>query len=187
MEMQKEFLEMIKEDVARIEDEVSNGNDESRWNLFRELDGRYQVCIKDYYRGMWESSHSGDKLWFPQLKEKPAYVLDNLKLVKSKLETFRFQANAINLPQLPTTQVNVNNNINISITFEEVREKIEDMTSLTNEETEEVLAKISEIEEVVKSDDKKKTKWEKIKPVLVWLADKSLDIGTALLPLLLKI
>ena len=187
MEMQKEFLEMIKEDIARIEDEVSNGNDESRWNLFRELDGRYQVCIKDYYRGMWESSHSGDKLWFPQLKEKPAYVLDNLKLVKSKLETFRFQANAINLPQLPTTQVNVNNNINISITFEEVREKIEDMTSLTNEETEEVLAKISEIEEVVKSNDKKKTKWEKIKPVLVWLADKSCDVGTALLPLLLNI
>lgn len=68
-----------------------------------------------------------------------------------------------------------------------MREKIEDMTSLTNEETEEVLAKISEIEEVVKSNDKKKTKWEKIKPVLVWLADKSLDIGTALLPLLLKI
>ena len=187
MEMQKEFLEMIKEDIARIEDEVSNGNDESRWNLFRELDGRYQVCIKDYYRGMWESSHSGDKLWFPQLKEKPAYVLDNLKLVKSKLETYRFQANAINLPQLPTTQVNVNNNINISITFEEVREKIEDMTSLTNEETEEILVKISEIEDVVKSDDKKKTKWEKIKPVLVWLADKSCDVGTALLPLLLNI
>lgn len=187
MEMQKEFLEMIKEDIARIEDEVSNGNDESRWNLFRELDGRYQVCIKDYYRGMWESSHSGDKLWFPQLKEKPAYVLDNLKLVKSKLETFRFQANAINLPQLPATQVNVNNNINISITFEEVREKIEDMTSLTNEETKEILAKISEIEEVVKSNDKKKTKWEKVKPVLVWLADKSCDVGIALLPLLLKI
>ena len=38
MEMQKEFLEMIKEDIARIENEVSNGNDESRWNLFRELD-----------------------------------------------------------------------------------------------------------------------------------------------------
>ena len=187
MEMQKEFLEMIKEDIARIENEASNGNDESRWNLFRELDGRYQVCIKDFYRGMWDSSHSGDKLFFPQLQKQPEYVIDNLKLVKSKLETFRFQANTINLPQLPATQVNVNNNINISITFEEVREKIEDMTSLTNEETEEVLAKISEIEEVVKSNDKKKTKWEKIKPVLVWLADKSCDVGTALLPLLLNI
>ena len=36
-------------------------------------------------------------------------------------------------------------------TFEEVREKIEDMTSLTNEETEEVLAKISEIEKVLEA------------------------------------
>ena len=61
------------------------------------------------------------------------------------------------------------------------------MTSLTNEETEEILAKISEIEEVVKSNDKKKTKWEKIKPVLGWLTDKSCDVGIALLPLLLKI
>ena len=68
-----------------------------------------------------------------------------------------------------------------------MREKIEDMTLLTNEETKEILAKISEIEEVVKSNDKKKTKWEKVKPVLVWLADKSCDVGIALLPLLLKI
>lgn len=187
MEIQKEFLEMIETDIDRIDDEIHTGNDDSRWNLFRELDGRYQSCIKDFYRGMWESSRTGEILFFPQLQKQPAHVIDNLKLVKSKLETFRFQANAISLPQLPSTQVNVNNNINISITFEEVREKIEDMTSLTNEETEEVLAKISEIEEVVKSNDKKKTKWEKIKPVLVWLADKSLDIGTALLPLLLKI
>ena len=30
-------------------------------------------------------------------------------------------------------------------------------------------------------------KWEKVKPVLTWLADKSCDVGIALLPLLLKI
>ena len=51
----------------------------------------------------------------------------------------------------------------------------------------EVLDKISEIEEVVKSKDSKKSKWEKVKPVLTWLADKSCDVGIALLPLLLKL
>lgn len=50
-----------------------------------------------------------------------------------------------------------------------------------------MLDKISEIEEVVKSKDSKKSKWEKVKPVLTWLADKSCDVGIALLPLLLKI
>lgn len=61
------------------------------------------------------------------------------------------------------------------------------MTSLTDKETEEILAKITELEEIINSKDKKKTKWEKAKAVLVWLADKSLDVGMALLPLLLKI
>lgn len=187
MEIKKEFLEMITGDISRIDFEILGGDDESRWSLFRELDGRYQICIKDFYKGMWQSNRSGDILYFPQLKQNPEYVSDNLKLIKSKLETFRFQANSVNSPQLPATQVNVNNNINISVSFEEVREKIEDMTSLTDSETKEILDKINEIEEVINSNDKKKTKWEKVKPVLTWLADKSFDVGVAILPLLLKI
>lgn len=60
-------------------------------------------------------------------------------------------------------------------------------TSLSEEQTIEVKQKIDEIESVVKSNDRKKNKWKKLKPVLLWLADKSVDIGTAVLPLLLKI
>lgn len=187
MALSKELIEMVEQDISRIEIELKNGDDISRWKLFREMDGKYQSCINNFYEGMWLSVPNKNVLHFPQLQQYPDYVVENLEMVKSKLLTYRFEANAINLPQLPATQVNVNNNINVSITFEEVREKIEDMTSLTNEETKEVLTKISEIEEVVKSNDKKKIKWEKIKPVLVWLADKSFDIGTAILPLLLKI
>lgn len=41
------------------------------------------------------------------------------------------------------------------------------MTSLTDKETEEILAKITELEEIINSKDKKKTKWEKAKAVLV--------------------
>ena len=61
------------------------------------------------------------------------------------------------------------------------------MSSLTDEETEEILAKIDELEEIINSNDKKKNKREKTKSVLFWLADKSFDVGIALLPLLLKI
>ena len=48
MEIKKEFLEMITEDISRIDFEILGGDDESRWSLFRELDGRYQICIKDF-------------------------------------------------------------------------------------------------------------------------------------------
>ena len=60
------------------------------------------------------------------------------------------------------------------------------MTSLTDEQTQEILDKITELEEIISSNEKKKTKWEKAKSVLIWLADKSFDIVMALLPLFLK-
>lgn len=87
----------------------------------------------------------------------------------------------------PDVNVTVNNSITVTITFEQVRSQIEEMTSLTDEQTQEALEKVSEIETVVKGDDNKKSKWEKIKPILVWLADKSFDVAMAMLPLLMQV
>lgn len=185
--MDKQFLEMINSDIQRIDDAVVCGSNISRWALFRELDGRYQSCIVDFYRGMWWADLKGGWLNIDGLHNNPDEVIDNLKIIKAKLETFRFGANAVKLPALPSTQVNVTTNLHVEVTFEQVRSQIEDMTSLTNDETKEILEKISEIEKAVNSNDSKKTKWEKVKPVLKWIADKSLDVGIKLLPLILKI
>lgn len=75
----------------------------------------------------------------------------------------------------------------LALLLSKARKQVEDMTSLTNIETQEILEKIIEIENAVKVNDSKKTKWEKIKPALKWLADKSLDVGMVILPLLLKL
>lgn len=91
------------------------------------------------------------------------------------------------MPEIPTTQVNVTTNVNVNITFEQVRSKIEDKTSLTDEQTKEALEKVSEIESVVKGEGSKKSKWERIKPILTWLADKSFDVAMTILPLLLQV
>lgn len=186
-ELPKPFLKMIQGDIDRIQENLENGNDEQHWELFRELDGRYQACIKDWYKGMWESSRDGSTLFFPQLQRQPQQIIDNLKLIKSKLETYQYQMNAVSLPEPNSAQVNVTTNVGIYITFEQVRSQIEDMSSLTAEQTQEVLDKVDEIEKVVKGPGSKKAKWEKVKPVLKWLADKSCDVGIALLPLLLQI
>ena len=98
--------------------------------------------------------------------------------------------NAVQLPKPEVSNsqvVNVTNSVNVNITFEQVRKEVEEMTSLTNEHLQDVLDKFFEFDLVVKSKDSKKSKWEKVKPVLTWLADKSCDVGIALLPLLLKI
>lgn len=186
-EIPKAFLDMVQNDIKRIDETVCLHDNNRQWELFRELDGRYQACVREWYRGMWQSTPDAKKLYFNALKERPNQIVDNLRLIKSKLETFQFQMNAVETPDVPSTQVNVTTNVNINITFEQVRAKIEDMTSLTDEQTREALEKVSEIESVVKGEGSKKSKWEKIKPILTWLADKSFDVAMSILPLLLRV
>lgn len=109
--------------------------------------------------------------------------------MKSKLIAYKYQVNAVPKMMPPTTNVtvNVDNNIELTLYFKFARTQIDNNTLLTEEQIQEAKGKIDEIEKIIKSGESKKNKWEKVKPILIWLADKSVDIGTALLPLLLKI
>ena len=180
------FKEMIISDIGRINGAIQLST-EQKLKLHRELDGRYQVCVNGWYKGLWGANCEGTKLFYTMISDSDTSLQDNLDMMKAKLETYVFQMNAVvpNISSAP--QVNVTTNVNIQITFEQARRQIADMTSLTEEQSKEALGKVSEIEAVVKGDGSKKTKWEKIKPVLIWLADKSFDVAMTMLPLLLQI
>lgn len=79
----------------------------------------------------------------------------------------------------------INNTMNIS--FEEARKTINDMSSLPENEIEEIQSKINALEEIVNSKESKSKKWSKAKDIIKWVADKGVDVGIALLPLILKI
>ena len=72
------------------------------------------------------------------------------------------------------------------ISFEDARKIINDMSSLPENEIEEIQNKINAIEEIVNSKDSKSKKWTKAKEIVKWIADKGVDVGITLLPLLLK-
>ena len=189
MDMPKDFYDMVCADFERLSNTQNLSGDE-RLKLHREMDGKYQACIKKWYEGLCCTDKESTIIWYQSLGMSPDSVQENLKMMKAKLETYKYQMNAVQLPKPEVSNsqvVNVTNSVNVNVTFEQVRKEVEEMTSLTNKDTEEILEKISEIEGVVKSKDSKKSKWEKVKPVLTWLADKSCDVGIALLPLLLKI
>ena len=61
------------------------------------------------------------------------------------------------------------------------------MSSLQDAEIEEILGKITELESIIASKDRKTKKWEQAKGIIKWVADKGIDVGIALLPLILKI
>ena len=184
MDIPKGFLDMVECDIERI-DNCLNNETENSLDLFKELDGKYQGCSADWGLSMCE--------YYPEYKYINVYDLtdyetkENLKLAKAKLTTFKYGMNAISLPEASKTEININNQISVNITFDDVRSQVENMTSITEEETQELLERIDELEDIINSKDKKKTKWQKVSPILKWLADKSFDVAMVVIPLILKL
>lgn len=61
------------------------------------------------------------------------------------------------------------------------------MSALPDAEIREILSRIDELEAIVKSSERRSKKWENAKEIIKWIADKGVDVGIALLPLLLQI
>ena len=191
MEITSEYKTFVQNDINRIENILKeNVTRDDLLNLHREIDGRYQSCITNWNQGLncvYYLKESISVINYGLLEDKKEKIISNLLMMKSKLETYVFGMNAVSVHETPSTTVNVNTNLNLNISFEQVCSQIEDMTSLTDEQTKEILDKVAEIKTVVDSTGSKKSKWEKIKPVLTWLADKSFDVAMTILPLLLQV
>ena len=104
-----------------------------------------------------------------------------------ELEKLRLQVE-LRKGNITINNTNTNENHNsFDMSFNMARETINSMTALTNEEIEEIQKRINELEEIVSSKDSKSKKWSKVKEIIKWIADKGVDVGIALLPLVLKI
>lgn len=179
----------VRIDIQKIDNALKDADPHEMEELHRYLDGKYQYCVANWGNSMY-GYIAGHGFKYDFLD--PGSIKDNLSTMKPKLEAFIYGWNTTASPGYARSSdvnvtVNNTNTVNISVSFEEARKQVEDMSSLTDEQTQEVLERIDEIERVINTDASKKTKWEKIKPVLVWLADKSYDLGKTILPLLLKI
>jgi len=185
MEMPKEFYDMVCSDIKRIE-ESDRLSSEEKYTLHRELDGRYQACIKDWYKGLWASDEGATIIYYVTLCNSPKDVQENLEMMRAKLETFKYQMNVISLPKPRETNITVNNTLNISLSFEEAKQKIEDMTALNRGQTDEILKRIDELEKISKENISRKSKWEKVKPIISFALDKGADVAIAILSLVLQ-
>lgn len=187
-EVPKEFLEMVENDIARIDQAVQSGTNAERLELFREIDGKYQSCVMNWYNSMWETSKEGKYIFYWELKGRPEEVTDNLKYAKAKLQTYRFQMNAVAVPQQPQTNISVTNTnqVNIGITFEEARQRIDDMTALDNDQANELKNTISELEAISKEKSSRRAKWEKVKPIIAGVLKFGADAALIVLQAVLQ-
>ena len=193
------FKSMYTDDLTRLE-KVVNATDgkfreEDKRKLYKEVTAKYYPYIPKLGEGL-----EGFAEEFGYFEEVSGSSLeDNLAQVFYKMTAYQSlgypgltETAAKSGPVINVTTTNENHNTNensntISLSFDNVRAKIDDLTSLPYEEMEEIHAKIDALEEIVKSKDGKSKKWARAKDIIKWIADKGVDVGIALLPLLLEI
>lgn len=177
----------IKKDIDKIEETLqNNGNMQELTNVHMYIDGKYQSKISNWGLSQY-SWRDGIGFFYDLLDE--SSLRHNLNNMKNKLEgylqDYRLVPIVSSSPSVKVINNNTNNNeVNIEIDFKDLISKINDMESLTENETKDAIEKVKEIEGIYKSNDSKKKKWEKIKNILVWLADKSVDLAIAYLPII---
>lgn len=190
--MRPAIEKMVDEDISKCESYLSGERNETEgMELHFELITKYPPIIARFGDSLYNFSTeygfvSQDYFGFDSM-------INNVNAIKYKLISFK-SAGYKNISNYNNeSNINIENILTatqsqiVNISFEEVKKHIENMTGLSEEETLETLSKVDEIKAVVESQESKKSKWQKIKPILVWLADKSVDVGISILPLLLKI
>lgn len=185
--MYEEDLKSLEEAIADIENEETF--EESKLQLYKDVTARYHAYVPKLNEGLYRYNKACS--FYEDVTGEALFY--NLRQIYNKLLSFK----ALGYPSLkeaispsaPTVQItNTNENkVDIHISFNDVRREIENMSALPEAEIEEILGKISELENIVKSADRKSKKWEKAKGIIKWIADKGVDVGIALLPLLLQI
>lgn len=153
--------------------------------------------VLSYYMFYSETNFKEDVIKLTaKLELKKAQLVDEEYKEKLLFERQKMELEKIKIQEkMKDTSFVINNHnhneatssANVSISFEEVRKNIDSMTSLPEEEIDEIKNKIGEIEKIVNSKESKAKKWSKVKDIIKWVADKGVDVGIALLPLILKI
>lgn len=185
MNIPEEFIEMVDRDIIRISNAAELSSAE-KLKLHRELDGRYQACIIGWYNGLWGMNDTATQINYNLIMNSDDSIQENLEMMKGKLDTFRCGMNIAPPSGMPSTQVNILQNVNVNLTFEQVREQIEDMTSLSREQADEIHERINELENISKEKTSRRVKWEKVKPIITFALDKGIDVAIAIMTLIIQ-
>ena len=181
MVVSNQFKTIISEDIAKCEYEITQGSTDSNTDLHSRLISKYLKIIDGF------NEHLRSFLCDDDGK----ICKKNLETMRQKLELFQ----AMNYENIYSDNtgnaLTINNansvDVSVNVSFSDVRKQVEDMTALKEEEIQEILQKIDELEKIANSNERKTKKWERTRGFLKWLADKSVDVGIALLPLIMKI
>ena len=190
-----DFKAMVDEDLNSLQFALSDFRNSqtpecAKQQLYQEITAKYHTCIPKLGYGLWNYNFTTE--FYDEVSGESLF--HNLRQIYNKILTYKklgYPGLQEKVNSAPSTVVQVTNNnenrIDVDISFNSVREKVKVMSALPEAEINEILRKIDEIENIVHSSDRKAKKWENAKNIIKWIADKGVDVGITLLPLLLQI
>ena len=185
MVVTEELKKIIDDDIELCEEICSGSFSLNVFDVYMRLRNKYSNIITGFCDNLSQPFYDDDN------STKKA----NLETMRQKLLLFKamgyknysdYDVDNSQQPQIAINNIS-QNTVSIEVTFNEVRKRIENMSSLPDVQIEEILSKIDELEKIVNSGERKTKKWEQAKDIVKWVADKGVDVGMTLLPLILRI
>ena len=179
-----DFKKQFFEDIDELDRIIKSENETEMKEEYNKLIARYSKVIPDFCNSMdgYDIKH---EYFFDVSGES---LKKNLKSIYEKMNTCS-NLNFVNIKykdnkEGPLFQITNNNqnSMEVNLTFEQLKEKVENITSISDKEIDVILEKINEIENICKSNERKTKKWEKVKKIITWLMDKGVDVAIQLIP-----
>ena len=169
--MKDELKKIIDQDIAIGKEIIEKHDVRAGKEIHRRLKSKYNAIISGFNGGLHD-------LLYDDTGER---CLENIKTMIEKLELFKAME-YVNIYSQDASGITINNNntnsnsVEMNMSFEMARETVENMTALPDSEVEEILLKIQELENIVKSDERNTKKWETAQSLITWIASKRIDI-----------
>ena len=179
---EEERVKIVNSDIEVINSAISSDDEKQMRSAHMLIEGKYSSCIPNLGKSMYCYN---DQFGFDYEYIGKESLKHNL-IMLGYICDFPISTVAPASPNNINVTVPVVNEINISISFEQAKQKIEDMAGLTDKDTEEIKAKIDALERISNETISKKKKWEKVKPILVFALDKGVDVAITIMSLILQ-
>ena len=178
--------EIIEKDLQRINDAIDSHNYNQMLDTHIYINGKYQVKVSEWYSGMNCSPPLTYSIYDTPNAHSTNLMRFDLMLMRAKLDSHLLGwNNATN--SSPNVAVNVNNtnSVTVSASFNDIKEKVRNSSEFDASECAQIIEKINELESLLKQSDFKKSKWEKISPILKFIIDKGIELTSEILPAIL--
>lgn len=180
-------LDFVQLYINQCEHIIVTGETDVAKQLFNEIIGTFDSDIKNIKFGLDSFSEERRKAVFFNRRISEIDYISELKILKSKL--IKLKIDLQDTPKDCTPLISLmqvqNQATNVQVDFEMTISAVEKLSesSLSQEDKEILLGKLSSLKGCLD----KKTKWDKCKKILKWIADKSADAAIAVLPYIIDI